>query len=218
MFLTRLRKNAEGAAMVEFAVVAFVLLVIVGGLFDFMYIFWQRNMLIKAVERGARIAAVSDPVVAGLSGVNMMPKGCTNPGDPWPPGGGTYGPFACAANIGKGYAISGTCLAAVDTIIYGRGGAAGACGAAGKNTYTIGMCDLSQNLGLGGAAVNIAYSDTGLGFCGRPQGPVPTITVTVTNAPFDYFFLGGLLGLANLNLNTAAATITGEDLSSSAPP
>ena len=213
MFLTRLRKDTEGAAIVEFTVIAIALLVVVGGLFDFMFIFWQRNMLIKAVERGARIAAVSDPVVAGLGTVNMMPAGCTNPGDPWPAGGGTYGPFACTANIGKGGAISGNCGAAVSTIIAGRAG--GPCSLTSKNAYSIGMCDLFK---LDNASVTITYSDTGLGFCGRPQGPVPTITVRVTKAPFTYFFLGGLLKFANLSLATAQTTITGEDLSTPSPP
>jgi len=60
MLLNRLRKDVEGATMVEFAVVLFALVLLVGGLIDFMHIFWQRNMLIKAVERGARIAAVSE--------------------------------------------------------------------------------------------------------------------------------------------------------------
>jgi TadE-like protein len=213
MLLNRLRKDVEGATMVEFAVVLFVLVLLVGGLIDFMNIFWQRNMLIKAVERGARVAAVSDPVVAGLATVNMLPAGCTGPGAPWPQGGGNYGPFSCTATIGPGpgYAITGTCNAAVNKIVSGRAG--GACGLAGHNTYTLGMCDLFN---LAGANVTITYSDTGLGFCGRtnPAGnpaPVPTITVTVQNAQFRHFFLAGLYPA--LNLTTAQATITGEDLS-----
>jgi hypothetical protein len=215
MLLNRLRKDVEGATMVEFAVVLFALVLLVGGLIDFMNIFWQRNMLIKAVERGARIAAVSNPVVAGLATVNMLPAGCTA-GTPWPPGGGTYGPFSCTATIGAGGAIGGTCSAAVSKIVSGRAG--GACGLAGHNTYTLGMCDLFN---LAGASVTITYGDTGLGFCGRTDlagnpAPVPTITVTVQNAQFRHFFLAGLYPA--LNLTTAQATITGEDLSFAAPP
>jgi len=99
----------------------------------------------------------------------------------------------------------------VNKIVSGRAG--GACGLAGHNTYTLGMCDLFN---LAGASVTITYSDTGLGFCGRPGGPVPTITVTVQNTQFRHFFLAGLYPA--LNLTTAQATITGEDLSFAAPP
>lgn len=223
MFLSRLRKDIEGATMVEFAVVLFVLVLLVGGLVDFMNIFWQRNMLIKAVERGARIAAVSYPVAGGAIGLTPAfgaPGGCIA-GNPYP-----AGAFDCVCNGATGACTAGAngpCgvaynAAAMTTIVTGRAG--GACGLAGKNTYTLGMCDLFP--ALTAANVVVEYSDTGLGFCNRPGGPVPTITVSVgapaTPVPLRYFFLAGLLRYPALNFGSAKATITGEDLSFAAPP
>jgi hypothetical protein len=60
--------------------------------------------------------------------------------------------------------------------------------------------------------VVITYTQTGLGFAGRPGGPVPTITVQLQNIPFQFFFLGGLLGFANINIPPVTTTITGEDI------
>jgi hypothetical protein len=66
--------------------------------------------------------------------------------------------------------------------------------------------------------VQIVYAQTGLGYAGRNGGPVPTITVSIQNLPFQFFFLSGLLGFANINMPGLQTTITGEDLSSVAPP
>jgi hypothetical protein len=110
MFLTRLRKDVEGPVMVEFAVIGFLLMVLVLGLFDFMSMFWQRNMAIKAVERGARIAAVSAPVAGGppgplpcaagsLCATYSMPAGCAPGTVPEP-----AGAFDCVCNGATGAA------------------------------------------------------------------------------------------------------------------
>jgi TadE-like protein len=222
MLLNRLRKDVEGATMVEFAVVLFALVLLVGGLIDFMNIFWQRNMLIKAVERGARIAAVSNPVAGGLNAAFNAPAACVAAGGTYP-----LGAFDCVCNGATGACAAGAngpCglaynAAAMNTIVTGRGG--GACGIAGKNTYTLGMCDLFP--ALAAANVVVEYRDTGLGYCNRPGGPVPTITVSVGRppaapVPLRYFFLAGLLTFPALNFGTAQATITAEDLSFAGPP
>jgi hypothetical protein len=67
------------------------------------------------------------------------------------------------------------------------------------------------------ANVTIVYTQTGLGYAGRPGGPVPTITVSLQNLPFKFFFLSGLIGFANINMPAMTTTITGEGLSSSEP-
>jgi hypothetical protein len=225
MLLSRLCKDAEGATMVEFTVILFFLFLLLGGLVDFMYIFWQRNMLVKAVERGARIAAVSNSVAGGPSGLDgfSTPGGCT-PGDLYPPAAydcvcnGATGACTAGANGPCGLAYN---TAAMNTIVYGRGGSAATCRAAGKNTYTIGMCDLATTLTATGdvtpltpANVIVEYSDTGLGFCGRPGGPVPTIDVQLQNVKLNYFFLAGFFfNVTSLNLpTTVKSSITGEDL------
>ena len=102
--------------------------------------------------------------------------------------------------------------AALNTIVYGRG--SNACGDS-TTLYTTGMCDIFPRIAP--ANVEIIYEQTGLGYAGRPGGPVPTITVRLQNITFEFFFLGGLLGFGNLTIPPMSTTITGEDLSSSAP-
>jgi hypothetical protein len=224
MVLKRLCKDVEGSTMVEFAVIAFLLMLLTGGVIDFMHVFWQRNMLIKAVERGARIAAVSNPVAGtapagypcaggSLCATYDTPAGLT-PGQPYPPGA-----FDCICSGATGTCATGPTgpcglaynAAAMNTILQGREG--GACGLPGKDVYTLGMCDLFP--GLTANNVVVRYYSTGLGFVGRPGGPVPTIDVSVGQAPaapvpLRYYFLAGLLKFANLNFATAQASITGE--------
>jgi hypothetical protein len=228
MFLTRLRKDVEGSVMVEFAVIGFLLMLLVLGLFDFMSMFWQRNMAIKAVERGARIAAVSAPVAGNAPGplpcapgslcaTYSAVTGCAPGTVPEP-----AGAFDCVCNGATGACTAGPAgpcavgynAAAMNTIVTGRAG--GGCGITGKNVDTLGMCDLFPTLTA--ANVIVEYSATGLGFCSRPQGPVPTITVSLQNMSLRSIFLAGVLfPFAKPNYATAKATITGENLSSTWP-
>ena len=209
MLLTRLRKDTAGATMVEFAIVISLLLLVVGGLFDFTFAYWQWNMAIKAVERGARIAAVSNPVASGLATMNTI---TTTAGQPYP-----AGSFDCVCN-GATSSCTGACgaytAAAMNTIVYGRGNGA-ACNRAAPNVYAIGMCNLDPSISP--AKVIVEYSATGIGFQGQPCGPIPTITVQLQNVQFGYFFLRGLMNLANATFPPVKSTITGEDLSFNFP-
>jgi hypothetical protein len=67
------------------------------------------------------------------------------------------------------------------------------------------------------ANVTITYTQTGLGYAGRPGGPVPTITVSLQNLRFHFFFLDALLGFAEMTMPAMTTTTTGEHLSSRAP-
>jgi hypothetical protein len=102
------------------------------------------------------------------------------------------------------------------TIVFGRGSTA--CGDA-TSSYTAGMCDIFSKITP--ANVRIAYTQpaapAGLGFAGRPGGPVPTIKISLQNMPFRFFFLGDLLGFRNIQVPDAATTMTGEDLYSCSP-
>src|SRR6266487_638728 len=87
------------------------------------------------------------------------------------------------------------------------------------SSYTAGMCDIFSKIRP--ANVRIAYTQpaapAGLGFAGRPGGPVPTIKISLQNMPFRFFFLGDLLGFRNLQIPGATTTMTGEDLYSCSP-
>lgn len=67
------------------------------------------------------------------------------------------------------------------------------------------------------ANIVIRYTATGLGYQTRPGGAVPTITVSLQTLPFQFFFLGGLLGFTNINMPSMLSTVTGEDMKNGPP-
>jgi Flp pilus assembly pilin Flp len=216
MGMLRLLRDETGAALVEATVMMAIVLTFVLGSVDFLFAFYQWNAAAKAVEMGARIAAVSTPLANGLNSLSTsVLSSSLHLGDTMP-----SFTVTCNAGGGGGCSCSGTCsgvsgfnASALNDIVYGRGNAA--CGDA-TSFYDAGMCDIFPRIQP--ANVQIVYAQTGLGYAGRNGGPVPTITVSIQNLPFQFFFLGGLLGFANINMPGLQTTITGEDLSSVAPP
>jgi hypothetical protein len=77
------------------------------------------------------------------------------------------------------------------------------------------MCDIFSRIAA--ANVVVVYTQTGLGYAGRPGGPVPTITVSIENLPFQFFFLSGSMGFDNIQIPALTTSITAEDLASGAP-
>jgi hypothetical protein len=66
--------------------------------------------------------------------------------------------------------------------------------------------------------VSITYSHTGLGFSGRPGGPVPTITLRLTGLTFTFVAVGALANFAQVTtMPDFKVTMTGEDLNRGAP-
>ncbi len=195
-------KDESGATMVEMTISIVLLLVLTLGFVDFGNAFYQWNAANKAVQVGGRMAAISAPVAPEV--ITAGPT--TTPGDPIPinaynfvctggascTGGGTYN----AANFNRIFA-----------------GDDGNCGIVAGNRP--GMCDFFPRLTP--ANVVISYQATGLGYQTRPGGPVPTITVRLQNVTFQFFFLGGLLGLSNLTMPSMISTVTGEDMKSVYP-
>jgi Flp pilus assembly protein TadG len=209
-----LRHDESGAVLVEVTVLLPIIVAILFGMIDFLHAFYQWNAAAKAVEVGARIAAVSDPVAIGLNSLSnqVMLSGSFTSGQQMPK-------FTITCN-GSTAACSctGTCAgitansynaAAMNRLVFGRGSMA--CGDA-KSYYTTGMCDVLPSITP--ANVVVVYQQTGLGYAGRPGGPVPTITVTLQNMRFQFFFLSYLLG-KTIAMPAMTTTITAEDLCSS---
>ena len=69
--------------MIEFAIVAFLFFVLTGGLVDFALAIYQWNSASKAVQLGARLAAVSNPVSSDPEDVDGARRRCPA-GDPFP--------------------------------------------------------------------------------------------------------------------------------------
>src|SRR5207302_3218046 len=78
-------RDQAGAVLVEVTVMMTIMFVFLLGAIEFLFAFYQWNAAAKAVQIGARIAAVSDPVATGL---NTLSSRVTNflatPGDPMP--------------------------------------------------------------------------------------------------------------------------------------
>jgi hypothetical protein len=60
--------------------------------------------------------------------------------------------------------------------------------------------------------VIVQYTQTGLGFAGRPGGPLPSITIRLTGIEFNFVVLNSLLGLPKISMSGLSATATAEDL------
>jgi len=199
--LLRICAETSGAALTEAAIVMPLFMVFTGGLVDFSLAFYQWNAASKAVQVGARLAAVSNPIDGALSSLTGLEGGAAA-GDPFPP-------FATvcsgASSTCTGLGNSSYSASAMNTLVYGRGEAA--CGTSGPDQFP-GMCDVFDRIRP--QNVIVSYRHTGLGFAGRPGGPVPTITVELTGLTFNLVFLGG-----SITMPPMRTTVTGEDLSTS---
>ncbi|MBR1251479.1 pilus assembly protein [Bradyrhizobium sp. AUGA SZCCT0169] len=212
-------RDEAGGALVEATVLIPILFVFLLGSVDFLHAFYQWTAATKAMQVGARLAAVSDPVATGMTGTTNIAKSAVDgttvfTGDPMPDfqvtcnDGGSGG---CTCTRGTCTGMGAYSAAAMNTILFGRGSTS--CTDA-TNYYNAGMCDIFPRLTA--ANVRIVYDQTGLGFAGRVAGPVPTIAVSLQNLTFQFFFLNGLSGFANLAMPAFTTTFTGEALSSAA--
>ena len=207
------RDDENGAALLEFTVAAFTFFIILFGTLDFAQVYFKWNLATKATQFGARLATVSDPVAGALTTLTGV-GGAVLPGGPMP-----AFDYTCTPTSANGSA--GTCtnsgtynVAAMQTIFYGRGNGT-SCTGTGLN---IGMCNLlggmvnANGTALTAQNVTIRYQYTGLGYAGRPGGPVPTITVSLTGISHNFTLVGGLANIASVTLPAFATTVTGEDL------
>lgn len=198
-------KDRNGSTMVEFTIVIFFFLLLTGGMVEFSLGWYQWNSASKALQLGARLAAVSDPVSSDLQNLTGL-EGGADPGDAMPA-------FERICNGATQTCTNGGIYnsAAMNTLIYGRGH--NTCGTFGPDQYA-GMCDVFNRIQP--ENIIITYQHTGLGFAGRPGGPVPTITVELTGLTYDFIFLRGLMGFNTVTMPAMKITATGEDLATTA--
>jgi|SRR5215510_13318555 len=199
---TRFYADEDGGVLVEATVMITLLFTFVLGSVDFLMALYQWNAAAKAVAVGARIAAVSSPVSSDILALSGLGGG-VQPGDAMPS-------FTRDCDGATSTCTGGSFQAdALNTIVYGRGSTA--CGDS-TSAYTNGMCDMFDRITP--ANVRITYTQTGpgtgLGYAGRPGGPVPTIAVSLQNINFRFFFLP----FNNIPIPPMTTTITGEDLRS----
>jgi hypothetical protein len=200
----RLRSDTEGAVFLEFTMFVGAFFTILFGIIDFTFAFYQWNAATKAVQQGARLAAVSNPVASDLSVDNWDVAGYVS-GQPVAIADGFT--YVCTGAGGGSCTNGGTYDAdAMNTIVFGRGNTE--CNGTALN---VGMCNFFWRITP--ENVRVTYEYTGLGYAGRPTGPVPTIKVEVTGIPFRFLLVGALAGLDDIEIPGLASTVTGEDLS-----
>lgn len=195
-----LLQDDSGGAAVEFGLVGGTFILILMGILDFGSAYWQWNQATKALQLGVRLAAVSDPVSSDLKTFDGTSLGA-EPGDPMPA-------FRRLCSGAQATCSNGTYDAgAMNTIVYGRGNSS--C-PTGTQSFPP-MCQIFPRIGP--KNVTVEYVQTGLGFAGRPGGPVPTIIVRLAGLNYDFAVLNGLLGLPSIPMSGLSASATAEDLS-----
>ncbi|HEX2725370.1 MAG TPA: TadE/TadG family type IV pilus assembly protein [Beijerinckiaceae bacterium] len=193
-------RDESGAVAVEFGLIGGIFIVLLLAMIDLGHAFWQFNQATKALQLGVRLAAVSNPVSSDLKTMTGI-SGTVEEGDPMP-----YFKRVCSGATQR--CDGGTYdAAAMRTIVYGRGNAA--CPTT-PQAYPA-MCQIFPRIQPQNLVVE--YTQTGLGFAGRPGGPVPTITVRLTGLSFNFAVLNGLLGFPAIPMARLTATVSGEDLS-----
>jgi Flp pilus assembly pilin Flp len=193
-------RDDNGAAAVEFGLIASIFIIMLLGIMEFGTAFWQWNQATKALQLGVRLAAVSDPVSSDLKTMTGV-SGSVEEGDPMP-----YFKRVCS---GASQSCSDGTYdpVAMRTLVYGRGNAA----CPNTSQRYPAMCQLFPRIRP--ENVIVEYTQTGLGFAGRPGGPLPTITLRLSGIEFDFVVLDDMLRLPKIAMSGLAASASAEDLS-----
>ncbi|PDT82376.1 TadE/TadG family type IV pilus assembly protein [Sinorhizobium sp. BJ1] len=196
-FLTRLRQDESGIALSEALITFPIVLLVFAAFVEFGFAMSQWNQTVKALQFGARLAAVSDPLTSDFD--TAFPTEAANPLNN---GAATPNDATVSSTCGPDLA---NCTAELSRIVLGSDGA---CGVAGDARP--GICDINWRIQPENLVVT--YQRSGLGYWGRPEGPVLTMRLEVRDVTFELPVLGALLGLNDVTIPAHPVTITTEDL------
>lgn len=202
--VTRRRSLADdsGAVLIEGLLVVPILMLVMAAMVELGFLMFQWNQTVKAMQIGARQLAVSDPILANLDAFAEDLEDL-DAGLPMPAAIVTVscgaGAAACDAD-GMGRLIEGS---------------DGVCDPDLAGSLS-GMCDFFPVISADN--VRVTYERAGLGYVGRPAGPVLTIRVESVGLTFDFLMLDALIGANVITMPAHAVTITSEDLSSVGTP
>ncbi len=194
--LRRYLADRSGAATIEYVVLLLPLLAMVFVSFQIALAYHFALTAQKAVELGARIAAVRDPVHTTMVKTNAIASGHAF-GDECALGG-------CVPPIGGPWTCSGNDLGSTDC---DANAYAEIFSEVGRIAYLLDPSDMS-----------VTYSYGGLGYAGGPF--VPIVEVSIEERPFflQFFFNLAVANPSNgsdeLRLPAVAASAIAEDLSS----
>ena len=199
--------NKDGTTAVEFAIIFWLMIMFTFGIIDFSLVFFQWLAAERATHFGTRLAVVSTPVALDLN--KWTGKTSTNRyGGPMP----AFDPIVCDGATAQ-CSCSGICPPVDLTFVPAR------------HARIVGR----MNRAFGGGTrilpqnVVVEYRDIGLGFVGRPGGPVPAVTVSLHGMTYSLIVLDALMQavlwgfggstIGPMGMPTFEATLTGEDLS-----
>lgn len=189
----RFLKDESGTTIVEFSIIAVLLMVLTFGVMDTGYALWQWNNAEKATQIGVRLAAVSNPVANGLGtfdcGTSTIVPGmsCTNTGAL------TFGTITCSGKTQTCDNASYPFSTAEATRVLQR------------------MQRIFPQVKMENLVFQ--YEDLRLAFAGR-RSPVASVTVRMVNLTFNFIVLDAFLGTGPIPMPDFRATLTTEDLNS----
>jgi Flp pilus assembly protein TadG len=176
--LVNLIANEDGGPAAEFAMVLPVALLFLFGIIDVGRYMWEVNSAEKATQMGVRFAAVGDVIASDLSNYNFTTSCSVAGGNTV-----TAAQFPGMTCTGGGTvaAPTATCTAASSTCATQPGTTASAT-ALGNIVTRMRVF----NKEIAPANVTVAYTNSGLGYAGNPNGldVTPLVTVTIQNLVF----------------------------------
>ncbi len=194
--IRRFWRDDSGLALTEALLTIPIMMIVLAAMVEFGVAVFQWNQATKAVQIGARRAAVSSPIVGdgAYASLGDFSSSGALAGDPVP-----------------GIPASVSCRGATcDTARLNRllTGGDGVCGAVGSGF--VGMCDVAPFLSADN--VMVTYHRSFLGYVGRPYGQVSTVTVELRDVTVDFLFIDTLLGIDNITIPSQPVSMTSEDL------
>lgn len=197
--ISSFRSSEEGVVLVETMLTLPIVILMMMAMVEVGMAVFQWNLTVKALQVGARLAAVSDPLVGAANyGTLDDDYGVLIPGDPVPTG---ITQVSCGAGTTP-------CDPAALTRLMTGGDSCGTTTNGGLN----GICDVASFILP--ENIRVTYYRAGLGYVGRPFGTVSTITIELRNQNFDFLFLDKLIPIAgNLQIPAHPVSITSEDIS-----
>lgn len=196
--LRRFRRDETGATLIEGMIAVPVVLLVITAMIEFSYAVWQWNQTVKAVQLGARLAAVSTPVPPNLDTLSSDFLGIDQ-GNAVP---ANYLAVTCGA---------GATACAADELNRLVRGSDGVCNPFYGNTVP-GVCDFNPSIQP--ENIRITYHRSFLGYVGRPAGPVATVTLEVRDLKFNLPFIGRFVGINTIDIPAHPVSVTSEDLTS----
>lgn len=202
LYLRRFHQDERGIALTEALLSLPIVILVLTAMVELGVATYQWNQSVKAVQIGARLAAVSSPLVGDVAYEALdVFEAAVNEGDavPQEPLSVTCGPDSTPCDATR-----------LDRLRTGGDGSCGSDGS-GLTPQLVGMCDVAPFIGP--ENIQISYHRSFLGYAGRPFGPVSTITVELRDVTVDFLLLDSLIpALGSITIPAHPVSITSEDL------